>query len=116
MPIGVGVHTGIAFVGSVGVDANVDLTAMGDPVNVTARLASAAGPGEALVTVEAAQAGNLDESGHRATSARAQRQEQGTHRSSYFARRPTDRGSGAAPAGLYPGSPARPRLGDRRVR
>jgi adenylate cyclase len=62
-PIGVGVHTGIAFVGSVGVDANVDLTAMGDPVNVTARLASAAGPGEALVSVEAAQAGNLDEAG-----------------------------------------------------
>ena len=55
VPIGVGVHTGIAFVGSVGVDANVDLTAMGDPVNVAARLASAAGPDEALVTIEAAR-------------------------------------------------------------
>jgi adenylate cyclase len=63
LPIGVGVHTGVAFVGSVGVDANVDLTAMGDPVNVTARLASAAGPGEVLVTIEAAQAGGLDTSG-----------------------------------------------------
>jgi len=62
LPIGVGVHTGIAFVGSVGVDANVDLTAMGDPVNVTARLASAAAAGEALVTLEAARAGDLDES------------------------------------------------------
>lgn len=60
LPIGVGVHTGVAFVGSVGVDANVDLTAMGDPVNVTARLASAAGPGEALVTLETARAGGLD--------------------------------------------------------
>jgi adenylate cyclase len=62
LPIGVGVHTGVAFVGSIGVDANVDLTAMGDPVNVTARLASAAGPDEALVTLEAAQAGGLDTS------------------------------------------------------
>jgi adenylate cyclase len=63
LPIGVGIHTGVAFVGSIGVDANVDLTAMGDPVNVTARLASAAGPDEALVTLEAAQAGGLDTSG-----------------------------------------------------
>lgn len=60
LPIGVGVHTGVAYVGSVGVDANVDLTAMGDAVNVTARLASAAGPGEVLVTLEAAEAGGLD--------------------------------------------------------
>lgn len=64
LPIGVGVHTGVAFVGSVGVDANADLTAMGDPVNVTARLASAAGPGEALVTLEAAMAGDLDARGY----------------------------------------------------
>jgi adenylate cyclase len=63
LPIGVGVHTGVAFVGSVGVDANVDLTAMGDPVNVTARLATAAGPDEVLVTLEAANAGGLDVSG-----------------------------------------------------
>ena len=60
LPIGVGVHTGVAFVGSIGVDANVDLTAMGDPVNVAARLASAAGPDEVLVTTEAAKAGDLD--------------------------------------------------------
>jgi adenylate cyclase len=60
LPIGVGVHTGVSFVGSVGVDANVDLTAMGDPVNVAARLASAAGADEALVTIETAHAGNLD--------------------------------------------------------
>ena len=63
LPIGIGVHTGIAFVGSIGVDANVDLTAMGDPVNAAARLASAAGPNEALVTLEAAHAGDLDVSG-----------------------------------------------------
>jgi adenylate cyclase len=63
LPIGVGVHTGIAFVGSIGVDANVDLTAMGDPVNVTARLASAAGADEVLVTLEAAEAASLDITG-----------------------------------------------------
>jgi adenylate cyclase len=62
LPIGVGVHTGVAFVGSIGVDANVDLTAMGDPVNVTARLASAAGPDEILVSLEAAEAADLDTS------------------------------------------------------
>ena len=33
---------------------------MGDMVNVAARLASTAGPGEVLVTLEAAQAGGLD--------------------------------------------------------
>jgi adenylate cyclase len=44
------------------VDANVDLTAMGDPVNVTARLASAAGPDEILVSLEAAEAADFDTS------------------------------------------------------
>jgi adenylate cyclase len=62
LPIGVGVHTGIAFVGSIGVGTNVDLTAMGDPVNVTARLASAAGPDEVLVTLEGTEAADLDTS------------------------------------------------------
>jgi len=61
LPIGVGVHTGIAFVGSVGAGTNVDLTAMGDPVNVTARLASAAGAGEILVSADAARAAGLDD-------------------------------------------------------
>jgi adenylate cyclase len=63
LPIGVGVHTGVAYVGTVGEGTNVDLTAMGDPVNVTARLASAAGAGELLVTLEAAAAAELDASG-----------------------------------------------------
>jgi adenylate cyclase len=60
IPIGVGVHTGIAFVGSVGSESHVDLTALGDTVNVAARLASAAGPGEILVTLNAADAAKLD--------------------------------------------------------
>ncbi len=51
IPVGVGVHTGDAFIGSVGAqDGVVDVTALGDSVNVAARLASSAGPGEILVS------------------------------------------------------------------
>jgi adenylate cyclase len=50
IPIGIGVNTGIAYVGAVGTAEHVEFTALGDAVNVTARLASAAGPGELLVT------------------------------------------------------------------
>jgi len=52
LPIGVGVHTGTAYVGVVsGAEGTVtDVTALGDCVNVTARLASKAGPGEALIS------------------------------------------------------------------
>ena len=57
--IGIGVNTGVAFVGSVGQGPDTELTAMGDAVNVTARLASAAGSGEVLVTLDAAHAGGL---------------------------------------------------------
>lgn len=63
VPVGAGVHTGIAFVGSVGSASHVDLTALGDTVNVAARLASEAGPGEILVSVDAADAAELDYGG-----------------------------------------------------
>jgi adenylate cyclase len=63
VPIGAGVHSGIAFVGSIGSGPHVELTAMGDRVNVAARLASAAGAGEILVTSDAAQAARLDRTG-----------------------------------------------------
>lgn len=54
MPIGVGVHTGIAYVGLVGSKGGVsDLTAMGDSMNVAARLTSMAGPGEAVISQDA---------------------------------------------------------------
>jgi adenylate cyclase len=62
LPIGVGVNSGVAYVGTVGDGDNIDLTAMGDPVNVAARLASAASAGELLVTQEAAAEAGLDES------------------------------------------------------
>ena len=58
-PIGIGVNTGEAFVGVVGTADHVEFTALGDNVNVTARLASAAAGGEILVTESAARAANL---------------------------------------------------------
>jgi adenylate cyclase len=68
LPVGVGVHTGKAFFGTVsGADGVFsDFTALGDTVNTTARVASAAQAGEALIT-EAAYAaagrhlGNLEQ-------------------------------------------------------
>ncbi len=63
-PVGVGVHTGIAFMGSVGSgDGVVDITALGDTVNTAARLASQAGPGEVVVSEETCRAAGLDTSG-----------------------------------------------------
>lgn len=51
IPVGAGVHTGIAYVGAVGSrDGVTDITALGDTVNTAARLASSAGPGEILVS------------------------------------------------------------------
>jgi adenylate cyclase len=55
--VGVGIHTGEAFVGAVGTDDRLDFSALGDAVNVAARLASAAGPGELLVSAMAWEAG-----------------------------------------------------------
>jgi adenylate cyclase len=63
IPIGAGVHTGVAYVGTVGEGDAHDFTALGDPVNATARLASSAGPGEILVSSDAASAANLDTNG-----------------------------------------------------
>jgi adenylate cyclase len=62
IPIGIGVHTGAAFVGTIqGAEGTVtDMAAMGVNVNLTARLASQAGEGEALVTEATFAAANLD--------------------------------------------------------
>jgi adenylate cyclase len=61
LEVGAGVHTGTAYVGSVGSDETVaDFTALGDAVNVTARLASLAGPGELLISNDAYAASGLD--------------------------------------------------------
>jgi adenylate cyclase len=63
IPVGAGVHTAVAFVGTVGEGDHTEFTAMGDPVNIAARLASAAGGGEVLVTSAAAQSAGLDVTG-----------------------------------------------------
>jgi adenylate cyclase len=62
LPVGVGVHTGPAYVGVVGGTDGIltDFTALGDSVNVTARLASQAGAGEILVSEEAYAAASMD--------------------------------------------------------
>jgi adenylate cyclase len=48
--IGAGIHTGDAFVGAIGIDDKIDFTALGDTVNIAARLGGVAGPGELLVS------------------------------------------------------------------
>jgi adenylate cyclase len=59
--IGVGVHTGIGYVGAVGSSQSVsDITVLGDVANTTARLASQAGAGEILVSEETCSAAGLD--------------------------------------------------------
>ena len=59
LPVGIGVHTGPAFVGVVGdTNSTQDFTALGDNVNITARLASQAGPGEVLISDAAYSAAN----------------------------------------------------------
>ena len=54
VPLGVGVNTGVAYVGSIGQGMDTEMTAMGDLVNTTARLSSAAAAGEILVPIAAA--------------------------------------------------------------
>jgi adenylate cyclase len=62
IPIGIGVHTGNVFFGTIsGSEGSVtDVAAMGDNVNTTARIASKAGPGEALISDVAYSAAGLD--------------------------------------------------------
>jgi len=64
IPLGAGVHTGTAYVGSVGsADGATDITVIGDAANTAARLASRAGQGEILVSQAAfaSAAGSLGE-------------------------------------------------------
>jgi len=55
--VGGGVHTGVAYIGTVGVEGtgSYDVTVLGDAVNVTSRLASLAEPGEFLISESAAR-------------------------------------------------------------
>lgn len=62
LPVGVGVHTGVAFVGVVqGSEEGItDFTALGDNVNITARLASQAAAGEIFISDAAYRASDLE--------------------------------------------------------
>jgi adenylate cyclase len=64
IPIGAGVHTGRSFVGTVGEGDARDFTALGDTVNLAARLTGLAGAGEILISAEAATAGGLQTTGY----------------------------------------------------
>ena len=51
LPVGIGVHTGVAYVGVVGSSGDLtDFTALGDPVNITSRLSAVAAARELLVS------------------------------------------------------------------
>jgi adenylate cyclase len=64
IPVGIGVHTGLAYVGSVNSDSGVtNIAVLGDTANTGARLASAAGAGEALISQATAAAAGLEPSG-----------------------------------------------------
>jgi adenylate cyclase len=57
IPLGVGIHTGVAFVGSLGVlNGNSDVTVLGDVANTAARLSSSAKVGEILISQSALNA------------------------------------------------------------
>ncbi len=62
IPIGVGVHTGIVFFGTIsGAEGSVtDVAPLGDNVNTTARIASRAGSGEALISEAAYAAAGMN--------------------------------------------------------
>lgn len=75
VPIGAGVHTGRAWFGVVGEGGHVEITVVGDPMNVTARLAARAEAGEILVSSDAAKKANLDPSLPRQTLELKGRQE-----------------------------------------
>jgi adenylate cyclase len=54
IPVGIGVHTGIAFFGAMGsADGLVNISAIGDEVNTAARLASKAAAGEIIISERA---------------------------------------------------------------
>lgn len=62
-PAGVGVHTGVAYVGVVGEKGSFDFTVVGDVANTVARLGSVAGGGELVMSEAIAEAAAVDTGG-----------------------------------------------------
>jgi adenylate cyclase len=61
IPVGIGVHYGVAFFGAMGsADGLTDISAIGDEVNTAARLASQAAAGEIIVSEQALKAAGVN--------------------------------------------------------
>jgi adenylate cyclase len=61
IPVGIGVHSGVAYFGAVGTaDGLTDISAIGDEVNTAARLASAAAAGEIIISEQAIKQAGMD--------------------------------------------------------
>jgi len=61
VPVGAGIHTGLAYVGAVGSATGVnEIAVLGSAANLCARLASKAAAGEILISDHSIQSGNLD--------------------------------------------------------
>jgi adenylate cyclase len=62
--VGVGLHTGTAYVGAVGAAEGVtEIAVLGSAANLCARLSSKAAAGEILISEESVKSGSLDVSG-----------------------------------------------------
>ncbi len=63
IPIGIGVHSGVAYFGTIGTtDGLTDISAIGNEVNLAARLASKAAAGEIIVSEQALKEAGIDSS------------------------------------------------------
>jgi adenylate cyclase len=63
IPVGIGIHAGVAYFGSMGAaDGLIDIAAIGDEVNLAARLASKAAAGEIILSVQALEKAGIDDS------------------------------------------------------
>ena len=61
VPVGVGIHSGEAYVGAVGEPGkNIDIAVLGDNVNIAARLAGQAKAGEIVISNDASRMSGLD--------------------------------------------------------
>lgn len=64
IPVGVGVHAGVAYFGAMGEEAGlVNISAIGDEVNTAARIASKAEAGEILLSESTLEQAHVDASG-----------------------------------------------------
>jgi len=64
VPVGAGIHTGLAHVGAVGsADGVTEIAVLGSAANMRARLSSKAAAGEFLISEDSVKSGNLDVEG-----------------------------------------------------